>query len=226
MTLIKIDRIDSFRQYDPEWYQIRKGKMTGSLWPSVYSLRDGKFKAGASRWIYRIAAEIMTDQSEEEEYENYKMEWGKEVEPEARDWYAEKFKVEVKEFAFVQSSEFPLMGFSPDFYTKKGEVFRSVQVKSPYYTSIFLDAVLGGKYSPDMKTQCVFELALDQRLAGIDLFFFDPRIPNEDKQGHIVETFNRKELKEEIAAMRTAMTNFHKDVEGVFKEFEFKSEGK
>ena len=95
-------------QGTPEWFEARIGSIGGSSISSVCAKGTGKMR---SNLLYRLAGEILSG----EKYIGYKndyMDYGTEMEPEARFCYGVKNNVDVFEIGLVRLDQYK--HFSPD----------------------------------------------------------------------------------------------------------------
>ena len=116
-------------QRSNEWYEIRRGKFTAS---NIYKLMGAKGlgKTGLT-YIDEVVADMLSDESEDERFENKAMRWGTDWEPVAAAWYAKAFNKELEERGFVLYSKYA--GASPDRLIvgeKKG-----IEIKCPFVRS-------------------------------------------------------------------------------------------
>ena len=96
------------------WYQSRLGRITGTRFKALMSKDSTE---GYKNLISDIACEMISGEFDEQ-FKSELMERGSEVEPEAREFYAEEFGVEVEEVGMVlpdEDNEFhEWIGVSPD----------------------------------------------------------------------------------------------------------------
>lgn len=95
----------NIEQGSPEWFELRKGKMTASNAQAISA--NGK---GLETYIYSLLAEEHS--KDKERYTNADIERGIELEPLARDTYTIETGNEVEEVGFIEMDE--LVGCSPD----------------------------------------------------------------------------------------------------------------
>src|SRR5882724_9785975 len=103
-------------QGSPEWFAARKGMPTASVFSTVMaSGKDGGTSITRTKLLHKLAGEIITDEPAPEGYKNAAMEKGNALEAEARDSYARRRKVEVRQVGFVRNfSGLKACGASPD----------------------------------------------------------------------------------------------------------------
>jgi len=103
---------DDIEQGSPEWFAIRAGIPTASMY-SVVSQKKGPrggIPKGRTTYMYKLAGEIITGEPMDS-YTNAHMERGKEREAEARELYAIIRDVKPKQVGFVKNDN---CGCSPD----------------------------------------------------------------------------------------------------------------
>jgi putative phage-type endonuclease len=113
-------------QRSDEWHEIRRGKFTASNIHKFMGVK-GLGKTGLT-YIDEVVADMLSDESEDERFENKAMRWGLEWEPVAAAWYAKAFNKELNERGFVLYSKYA--GASPDRLIvgeKKG-----IEIKCPF----------------------------------------------------------------------------------------------
>ena len=113
-------------QRSEEWYEIRRGKLTASNIHKLMGVK-GLGKTGLT-YIDEVVADMLSDESEDERFENKAMRWGADWEPVAAAWYAKAFSKELEERGFVLYSKDA--GASPDRLIvdeKKG-----IEIKCPF----------------------------------------------------------------------------------------------
>ena len=113
-------------QRSEEWYEIRRGKFTASNIHKLMGVK-GLGKTGLT-YIDEVVADMLSDESEDERFENKAMRWGIDWEPVAAAWYAKAFNKELEERGFVLYSKDA--GASPDRLIvdeKKG-----IEIKCPF----------------------------------------------------------------------------------------------
>ena len=95
-------------QSSEEWKQIRLGKVTASKFSAVLAKGAGKTRKA---YMTTLATEKLTG-LQQESYTSGAMEWGKEQEPFARQYYETLNGLKVKQVGFVELNEW--VGYSPD----------------------------------------------------------------------------------------------------------------
>jgi hypothetical protein len=106
--------LDDFDQGSELWFQARAGIPTSSEFKTV--MREGKEGSASvtrAKYLSQLAGEIITGDPAPEGYSNAFMERGKELEDEARDYFALKRNIEPHRVAFVRNDDMRA-GCSPD----------------------------------------------------------------------------------------------------------------
>ncbi|MAZ78291.1 MAG: hypothetical protein CMF39_06390 [Legionellaceae bacterium] len=170
-------------QRDEQWYEDRRGKITGSK--AHLLLTDGRgphgLGAGALTYANQLAAERLGLMFEEPFY-SYEMKRGEQLEDEARIAYDEKFGTLVQEVRFKDYSPVPYIGVSADGIVVKDNdmvgyntPLRGVEIKChnqiEKHLSYFLDGDIPIAYQAQMQWGM---LVWD--LPEWDFVSYDPRI--------------------------------------------------
>jgi hypothetical protein len=106
-------------QQSADWWEVRRGLPTASEFATILSdptkaLKQGK-TPGRQRYLYQLAGELLQGEVNES-YTNYALQRGKDMEPEAIDYYARTRFVDVERVGFVRR-KLPsgrYVGCSPD----------------------------------------------------------------------------------------------------------------
>lgn len=95
-----------------EWFEARAGVATASEFSTVMAKgKDGGRSVTRDKYLRQLAGEILTGEPAPEGYTNAFMDRGKELEDEARDYFALKRGVEPQRVGFIKNGR---MGCSPD----------------------------------------------------------------------------------------------------------------
>ena len=161
-------------QRSEKWYEIRRGKFTASNIHKLMGVK-GLGKTGLT-YIDEVVADMLSDESEDERFENKAMRWGTYWEPVAASWYAKAFRVELKEREFVLYSKDA--GASPDRLIageKKGIEIKCPFVRANHLKHLKLNNAAELKAEcPEYYWQIMFNiLCLDYE--SWDFVSFDPR---------------------------------------------------
>jgi len=198
-------------QGTPEWFEARRGKVTGSRIADVLMKSN---LAGYRNYLAQLACERITG-TVEESYESYDMARGKELEPLARSLYEFLNDVKVVEVGFVDHPYIPMMGCSPDGLIIDKEATESDDVghiegmieikcpKSAQHQDLLLGGAIDGKYIKQMQEQKSCTGA-----PWTDYCSYDPTMPDELKL-KVIRVFRDDKV---IAEMETASILFLKEV--------------
>lgn len=154
-------KIHNFDQGTPEWFEIRKGKITASHAQAIGN--NGK---GLDTYINQVMAEYFSS-AEREQFGNEHTERGNELEPTARSIYEMDNNLEVEQIGFCELDEF--IGCSPDGLIKEDGM---IEIKSPddkTYFNILMEEKIDSAY----EWQCQMNmLILDRKWC--DLIYYNP----------------------------------------------------
>lgn len=162
-------------QNSDEWYRLRAGIPTSSEFATV--MAEGKGKDGkktgresATRMTYmrKLCGEIITGEPMEN-YSNWHMERGREMEPEARAMYAFTTDAEPELVGFIRNGN---KGASPDALLG-GDGLLEIKTKLPH---LLIDCILKGAFPPEHMAQCQGQLWVAER-EWLDLVCYWPRMP-------------------------------------------------
>jgi putative phage-type endonuclease len=123
--LIKLKKLELPEQRSPEWYEMRKDKLTASSLATA--IGHGHFQS---------RDELILDKIVEKPFEpNPITEWGVKYEDVAIQFYEELFKVNILDFGMVPHPEFDAFGASPDGICDETgsieHIARMVEIKCP-----------------------------------------------------------------------------------------------
>lgn len=88
-------------QNSPEWFAVRCGLQTASMFSTVLSVKSGDDSIGRSRYMRQLAAERVMQAPSPEVYKNRAMERGKEMEPEAVQQYEADTLEDLRAVGFI-----------------------------------------------------------------------------------------------------------------------------
>lgn len=163
MTVVVLD----CEQGSDEWRAARAGIPTASEFASILAKGEGKMRRS---YMLRLAGELITG-FPAETYSNAHMERGREMEAEARDYYALVSTEPVTRVGFVRD-EAKGAGCSPDsFVGEKG----ALEIKTAI-PSVLIDKIDRGGFPSEHKAQCQGVLWVAER-EWIDLLVYWPGMP-------------------------------------------------
>ena len=165
--------VHMMEQRTPEWFAHRAGRVTASRIADV--MAKTKTGPGAARKNYAadLVAERLTGEAREG-FSNAAMQWGTDMEPQARAAYEFLHDASVQEVGFIDHPTLAMAGCSPDgLVGKKG----MVEIKCPN-TATHIDTLLSGNIDGKYLKQMAFQLACAGR-EWCDFVSYDPRLPAE-----------------------------------------------
>jgi putative phage-type endonuclease len=196
-------------QGSPEWFAIRRGKVTASKIIDVMAKGKGSAEsAGIRNYRAQLVVERITD-TVEESYCNAAMQRGTELEPMARECYEFLKSVSVEQVAFVDHPSIALSGASPDGCISDDGL---LEIKCPT-TATHIEYLLGGKPPAQYIPQMQWQLACTGR-KYCDFASYDPRL-SEDLQLFVVRLHRDDAL---IASMEAAVIAFQESVEQMISD--------
>lgn len=148
-------QIHNFEQHSQEWYEIRRGKLSGSVAHTIAT--NGK---GLETLCLEKATEILTG-IVPDGYSNEAMQHGNEYEDEARNIYELTTGLSVEQVGFCEDNEY--VGVSPDGLVEDSEGVGLVEIKCPTdktYTQYLID----GKIKPEYYSQMQMQMLITNRV--------------------------------------------------------------
>lgn len=160
-------------QGTPEWLQDRSGKWTGSKFVDVLakSKTNGKPLKARSDCVWQVVVERMTGVLPDE-IKAAALQWGKDVEPFAREAYELETGFIVQEVGFLNHPLYPFAGCSPDGLVGDDG---AIEMKCPKDPSVHLKRFLDGMEA-DHLPQVQGGLWVTGR-KWWDFISYDPRMP-------------------------------------------------
>lgn len=165
-------------QRSPEWFAARLGKVTASRIADVCAKTKTGWGAGRKNYMAELVAERLTGRNADS-YSNAAMQWGTDMEPDARTAYEFYRSVTVKEIGFVPHPRMADAGASPDGLVGDDGL---VEIKCPN-TASHLETLLGAAIPEKYLFQMQWQMACTGR-QWCDFASYDPRLP-EAMQLHI-----------------------------------------
>jgi len=204
---------DNIIQNSDEWFDIRRGKITSSMFGTILSKprkkidkEAGKMSKSAETYMHNLVAEVLTGITQDMQLSQF--EWGKEYEAEARDAYELETFTQVKEIGFIEANEGKFkgrIGASTDgLIGDKG----MLEIKNPENSAIHVKYMSTGEIPKGYKIQMYGGLWISDR-DWCDFVSYDPRIARLDKRIYI-KRFTRKdeEYKKLIKTLEERLLNF------------------
>lgn len=199
MSSLKI--FDDIEQSSPEWFAIRLGLPTASMFSAILAKGEGKTRRS---YMLKLAGEMITGEAGES-FQSAAMERGKQMEAEARDLYAFIHDEPLRQVGFISNGQ---KGCSPDsLIGDKG----GLEIKTQR-ADLLIDTLLKDKFPSEHVAQCQGFLWVAER-EWVDLCVYWPRMPLFVKRAYrdepyikelasAVDTFN-DELAATVAKVRS-----------------------
>jgi putative phage-type endonuclease len=158
-------------QGSPEWHAERLGKVTASRVADVIAKTKSGWGASRANYMAELVAERLTG-VRSEGFTNAAMQWGTDMEPEARANYEFMTNLTVEPASFVPHPTIADTGASPDGYVAADGL---VEIKCPN-TAGHIETLLTGTIAGKYVTQMQWQMCCTGR-AWCDFVSFDPRLP-------------------------------------------------
>lgn len=158
-------------QRTDEWFAARVGKVTASRIADVCARTKTGWGASRKNYMAELVAERLTG-VRVEGFTNAAMQWGTDMEPEARATYEFFTNASVEPASFVKHPTIGDTGASPDGYVG---VDGLVEIKCPI-TATHIETLLSGSVAGKYITQIQWQMACTGRL-WTDFVSYDPRMP-------------------------------------------------
>lgn len=158
-------------QRSEEWFAARIGCVTASRIADVVARTKSGWAASRKNYLAELAAERLTG-ARAEGFTNAAMQWGTDMEPDARAAYQFHANKRVGQVGFVPHPSIADTGASPDGLVGDDGL---VEIKCPN-TATHIDTLLGATVAEKYVLQIQWQLACTGR-AWCDFASFDPRLP-------------------------------------------------
>lgn len=158
-------------QGSPEWFAARLGKVTASRVADVIAKTKSGWGTSRTNYAAELVAERLTGQPAQG-YTNAAMQWGIDMEPEARRAYEFRIDTDVVQIGFVPHPTIAMSGASPDGLVGDDGL---VEIKCPS-TATHIDTVLSGKVPDKYVVQMMWQMACTGR-SWCDFVSYGPRMP-------------------------------------------------
>ena len=159
------------QQRSEEWHQARLGKVTASRVADVMARTKTGYGAGRANYMAELICERLTG-TQAERFTNAAMQWGTDVEPQARASYEIVSGLAVEECGLIDHPSLADFGASPDGLVGKDGL---VEGKCPN-TATHIETLLAGNVDGKYITQMQAQMACTGR-QWCDFVSFDPRLP-------------------------------------------------
>lgn len=173
-------------QRSDAWIQIRLGKVTASRIADVCARTKTGWGASRKNYMAELVAERLTGE-QAEGFTNAAMQWGTDMEPEARIAYEFYRDATVSEVGFVPHPSIADTGASPDGLVDESGL---VEIKCPN-TATHIDTLRGGSLPEKYFLQIQWQLACTGR-QWCDFASYDPRLP--ESMRLFVDRVNRDDV--------------------------------
>ena len=158
-------------QRSPEWYALRAGKLTGSCAKDMLATVKSGEAAKRRDLRFKLVAERLSGQSQEDGFVNAAMQWGIDKEADAIKAYEARTGQLVRTVGFCQH-EALMAGTSPDGLVGDDGI---VSIKCPK-TATHLSYLRAGVEPDEHRAQNTHELWVTGR-RWVDFVSYDPRLP-------------------------------------------------
>lgn len=165
-------------QRTEEWFQERLGKVTASRISDITAKTKSGYAATRANYMAELLCERLTGERKEG-FTNAAMQWGTDMEPDARRIYEFMTDIPVSEVGFVTHPSIPASGASPDGLVGKNGL---IEIKCPN-TATHIETLLGNPIDGKYVKQMQWQMACTGR-EWCDFVSYDPRLP-ERMQIHI-----------------------------------------
>ncbi len=202
-------KILNVEQRSDEWFEARRGKISGTILGDVYSKKGGR-KIG----FYQIIAERLGLDPDEEN----RMDRGLRLEDEAVELFQGKTGKKVESAGMCVSSFSDEIINSPDGLIKhKGKYTEALEVKclSP---ARHLQAVIENKVPPEFESQLIQYFVVNDDLKTLYFLFYDPRLPSISY--HLIET-KREDVKDRIEFFKTWQLETLQEINEIIERLTF-----
>ncbi len=198
-------------QRSEEWYIKRNGKVCGT---GLQKILSGT-KANETYLYETIASRLSPNLIPTEENARDR---GIRLEPRAREAFEKAYQKDVEQFGFIESDEYPNMGYSPDGVIKvKGEYTEDIEIKCPQganYIRALIDNKIPKEYMPQNVQAFIVNPFLNKR-------YFILYNPDIEIKPMLVFELVRKDIASEIEEYREKEMAFLQEVDEVVERLSF-----
>ena len=195
-----------FEQRTEEWKAVRLGTITGTGLKKIMGSK-------ATEYVDDLVGQLLTG-FEEAIYVNSAMQRGVDMEPIAKQYYTDKYGVEVKDYGFVTNSDYPGCGMSPDGFA--GEEI-GIEIKCPS-SRVHVKTIRTNKLPSEYKWQIVMMFIICPHVKEVHFLSFDDRVTVKPLHRIIV---TREELSVDIVDASIKLKMYSKKVKDLYKEISF-----
>jgi len=191
-------KILQIEQNSEEWFETRKGKITGSKLKDVVTKRGTAWKIG----VYQLIADRIAVDADEED----PMERGHRLEKEAIEKFTEETGIPVEEGAFWVSDKNPNIAVSPDGVTDGDGAVEVKCLSSARHLQALIEETLPKEY----KEQVLQYFIVNDDLQTVYTVFYDPRI--QSKPYFVIPT-HREDVAKDIEFLEEYQVNILAEVD-------------
>lgn len=189
------------------WHELRLGKVTASRISDMLARTKSGWGAGRANYAAELVSERLTGKPTDG-YKSGAMQWGNDIEPDARTAYEFRTNLIVEQAAFVDHPVIPMSGASPDGLVGAEGL---VEIKCPN-TATHIETLLEGAVPGRYVLQMHWQMACTGR-QWCDFVSFDPRLPESMKL--FVRRIHRDAA--EIERIESEVVLFLNDVEATVR---------
>lgn len=200
---------EQIEQRSDDWFAARLGKATASRIVDVMAtLKTGKPAATRENYAAQLVAERLTG-SKADSFTNAAMQWGVDMEAEARAAYAEHIGDQPVEIGFIDHPTIAMSGASPDGLVGFDGM---LEIKCPN-TATHIATLRGGAIDRKYLLQMQWQMACAER-EWCDFVSYDPRMP-EAMRLHVRRVKRDDQL---IGEIEQAVTAFLAEIDATVAE--------
>jgi len=166
-------RFDKIEQQSEDWFQIKWGKIGGSLSKGLFAKSD--------TLLIDILSQRLEDFEPEDSFSNDAMQRGNDLEPFARDYLKDYTGIDFKETGWLQSEQNELLGISPDGITKDNS--KACEIKC-FSRKNHLKVLLSEEVPLDNVHQILHYFTVNPALESLHWIAFRPEAPK-----HFIKVF-------------------------------------
>ena len=192
------------QQRSSDWFQLRKGKMTGTTLKAIMGTPKARQEA-----MYDIIAERLTvGVKDEENYENA-MDRGTRLEPEAVAVFEFETGKKCESIGLCEDDDNSQIANSPDSYIADTDDTEALEIKCPEGKN-YVKFWLTNEIPDDYEWQVVQYFVPNKKLKLLNFFMYNPDIPVHPFHLIVVK---REDIAEKIEKARKSQIEFLKEVE-------------
>jgi YqaJ-like viral recombinase domain len=188
-------------QGTPEWFALRVGKPTASMFHAILAKGEGKTR---KKYLYQLASERITGEPTES-YSNPYLDRGKAQEEEARNLYSFLSACDALRVGFIERGISPTAGCSPD--SLIGDA-GGLEIKTQR-ADLLVETLFKDEFPSEHKAQVQGNLWICER-EWWDLMVYAPKMPPFIKRAYRDEGY--------IANLEREVSSFNEDLERTVSE--------